>query len=126
MKDSLYSFFEKEKTYDYTSAFGADLYSNSYSFSNIGNLINLMYLNKFVGELADPEWLQKHPNWNKALLVPVEITSIKYTSSTYYGTSTSETPISTENKLGLTSTRLVRGTADKPIQIQVIYGKFKD
>jgi hypothetical protein len=99
---------------------------NAYTFNNISNLLTRMHQAKEKGVESDPNWVAKHPNWNKALLVPVEINSIKYTSSTVYGTQTNETPISTENKLGLTSTRLVKGTAEQPIQIQVIYGKFKN
>ena len=125
-KDSLDSFFKSRGLFNNIYAYQVTLDKNAYTFNNISNLITRMHKAKENGMKNDPNWVAKHPNWNKALLVPVEITSIKYTSSTYYGTSTSETPISTENKLGLTSTRLVRGTADKPIQIQVIYGKFKD
>jgi len=125
-KDSLDSFFKSRGLFNNIYAYQVTLDKNAYTFNNISNLITRMHKAKENGMKSDPNWVAKHPNWNKALLVPVEITSIKYTSSTYYGTSTSETPISTENKLGLTSTRLVRGTADKPIQIQVIYGKFKD
>lgn len=118
MKDSLYSFFEKEKTYDYTSAFVADLYSNSYSFSNIGNLINLMYLNKFVGELADPEWLQKHPNWNKVVIVPIASTSVTVTTS-------ASIVYSLCNEMGLSSTQL-EGGPNSPIEVKVIYAKFNE
>ena len=118
MKDSLYSFFEKEKTYDYTSAFVADLYSNSYSFSNIGNLINLMYLNKFVGELADPEWLQKHPNWNKVVIVPIASTSVTVTTS-------ASVVYSLSNEMGLSSTQL-EGGPNSPIEVKVIYAKFNE
>ena len=125
-KDSLDSFFKSRGLFNNIYAYQVTLDKNAYTFNYISNLITRMHKAKENGMKSDPNWVAKHPNWNKALLVPVEITSIKYTSSTYYGTSTSETPISTENKLGLTSTRLVRGTADKPIQIQVIYGKFKD
>ena len=86
-----------------------------------------MHQAKESGTKSDPNWIAKHPDWNKALLVPVEVISIKSTStSLYYGTQTYETPIATENKLGLTSTRLVKGTVDQPIKINVIYAKFKN
>lgn len=119
MKDSLYSFFEKEKTYDYTSAFVADLSSNSYSFSNIGNLIHLMYQNKFVGELADPEWLQKNPNWNKVVFVPIASTS----SVTV--TTSASIVYSLSNEMGLSSTQL-EGGPNSPIEVTVIYAKFNE
>ena len=118
MKDSLYSFFENEKTYDYTSAFVADLSSNSYSFSNIGNLIHLMYQNKFAGELADPEWLQKNPNWNKVVIVPIASTSVTVTTS-------ASIVYSLSNEMGLSSTQL-EGGPNSPIEVKVIYAKFND
>ena len=118
MKDSLYSFFEKEKTYDYRSAFVAELSNNNYSFSNIGNLISLMYRNKFSGELMDPEWLKKHPNWNKVVIVPIASTSLTVTTS-------SSIIYSLSNNMGLSSTKLVGGP-NSPIEVKVIYAKFKD
>ncbi len=118
MKDSLYSFFEKEKTYDFTSAFVADLSTNSYTFSNIGNLISLMYQNKFIGELTDPEWVEKHPNWNKVVIVPIATTSITVTT-----TASIIFPLS--NEMGLSSTQL-EGGPNNPIEVKVIYANFKD
>ena len=119
VKDSLYSFFEKEKTYDYTSAFVTDLAYNSYTFSNIGNLIHLMYQQKFVGELIDPEWEKKHPNWNKVVIVPIS-------SNTNISVTTSASIISAlSNEMGLSSTQLVGGP-NNPIEVKVIYAKFND
>ena len=118
MKDSLYSFFEKEKTYDYTSAFVADLSSNSYTFSNIGNLISLMYRNKFTGEMTDPDWLKKHPNWNKVVIVPIASNSVTVTTS-------ASIVFSLCNEMGLSSTQL-EGGPHTPIEVEVIYAKFKD
>ena len=126
-KDSLDSFFKSSKLSNNLFAYQVSLDKNAYTFNNISNLITRMHLAKENGLKSDPNWTAKHPNWNKALLVPVEVNSIKsYTTTLYYGTQTSETPISTGNELGLTSTRLVKGTAEQPIQIKVIYGKFKD
>ncbi len=118
MKDSLYSFFEEEKTYDYRSTFIASLSSNCYSFSNIGNLISLMYQNKYIGELIDPEWCDKHPNWNKVVIVPIASTSSTSTTS-------SSVAYSLNNEMGLSSTQLVGGP-NSPIEVKVIYAKFKD
>ena len=118
MKDSLYTFFEKEKTYDFRSAFVADLSVNSYSFNNIGNLISLMYQNKFVGEMNDPDWLNKHPNWNKVVIVPIASSSVSVTTS-------SAIVYSLCNEMGLSSTQLVGGPHN-PIEVKVIYAKFKD
>lgn len=125
-KDSLDSFFQSSKLFNNLYAYQVTLDKNAYTFSNISNLLTRMHQAKENGLKSDPNWVAKHPNWNKALLVPVEINSIKSYTSTIYGTQTSETPISTGNKLGLTSTRLVKGSAEQPIQLKVIYGKFKD
>lgn len=118
MKDSLYSFFEKEKTYDYTSAFVSSLNTNCYSFSNIGNLISLMYRNKFIGELNDPDWLNKHPNWNKVVIVPIASNSISVTTA-------ASIVLSLSNEMGLSSTQL-EGGPNSPIEVKVIYAKFKE
>jgi hypothetical protein len=125
-KDSLDTFFKGKNLFNNVYAYQVSLDKNAYTFPNISNLITRMHHAKEKGMKNDPNWLEKHPNWNKALLVPVEVISIKSSSTTIYGTQTSENPIATENKLGLTSTRLVKGTAENPIKMEVIYAKFKD
>ncbi len=121
-KDSLDAFFLKNSTFNNTYAFSASLASNAYSYSNISNLITRMYNNKVKGLESDPNWVANHPNWNKALLVPIEEVTITQSSSY----STSSTTLALKNKMGLSSTRLVRGTPTKPIGMEVIYGKYKD
>lgn len=125
-KDSLDSFFKNRGSFNNLYAYQVTLDKNAYTFNNISNLITRMHQAKDKGMKSDPNWVAHHPNWNKALLVPVEIISIKSSSSTAYGTQTYESPIATENKLGLTSTRLVKGSVDQPIKIDVIYGKFNN
>ena len=125
-KDSLDSFFKKNSLYNNLYAYQVSLEQNAYTFPNISNLLTRMYNAKKKGLASDPDWLSKHPDWNKALLVPVEVISITSTSSTIYGTQTSSTPIATENQLGLMSTRLVKGSAENPIKMEVIYAKFKE
>ena len=121
-KDSLNSFFSENNLYNNTYAYQASLTSNAYSYNNISNLITRMYRNKVNGLKSNPAWLTKHPNWNKALLVPIEEVSI---SSSSYGSTTSTT-IALKNKMGLSSTRLIKGTSAEPINLEVIYAKFKD
>ena len=114
--DSLKVFFEKEKSYDYKSAFMSTLATtNSYTFSNIGNLITLLSENKRKGLASDPEWLDKHPNWNKVLLMPIAVTSVNSTST--------ESVI--ENQMGLASTKLMGGL-NTPIEVKVVYARFKN
>lgn len=112
-KDSLYSFFENRKLYDnittYVASWGysSSASANSYTFNNISGLITWMYNNK-----------GKSDNWNKVVLVPVQVSTNTTTSST--------TVTKVSNDMSLTSTKLVKGTSsNSPIQISVIYSKFK-
>lgn len=112
-RDSLYSFFEKNKQSDNLTSFLATYSSqyHMYTYSNISSLVNHMYKIRNQGS----------PNWNKVVLIPVESTSIS--SSSYY-TSTS-TVTSMSNDMSITSIRLVGGSANKhePVTISVIYNK---
>ena len=115
-KDSLYAFFESSNVPDnktsYISAFSSA--TNTYTFTNISNLITELWTMKEQQMAADPSWTAKHPNWNHVVLVPI----------TYSTSSTSTTPTSVEHNMGLTSTRLVGGK-DTPIDIFVTYAKFR-
>lgn len=119
-KDSLQSFFEKSKLADsrtsYTTSYSSTgTYKNAYTFQNIANLVSAMYKNKGKGE-----------NWNKVVLVPVNVIT------TTQGHTTVISKIN--HDMSLASTRLKRGviTTDSngketsPIQIKVIYSKFKE
>lgn len=119
-KDSLQSFFEKSKLADsrtsYTTSYSSTgTYKNAYTFQNIANLVSAMYKNKGKSE-----------NWDKVVLVPVSIITVTQ------GHTTVITKIN--HDMSLASTRLKRGiiTTDSngketsPIQIKVIYSKFKE
>ena len=119
-KDSLQSFFEKSKLADsrtsYTTSYSSTgTYKNAYTFQNIANLVSAMYKNKGKSE-----------NWDKVVLVPVSIITVTQ------GHTTVITKIN--HDMALASTRLKRGviTTDSngketsPIQIKVIYSKFKE
>lgn len=114
-KDSLESFFKEGKIIDYRTSYTASYnqsstgVKNAYTFNNISNLISAMYKNK-----------GKSDDWNKVVLVPVTITT------STQGSSTVITKIN--HDMALTSTRLAKGTgeAGSPIQIKVIYSKFKE
>jgi hypothetical protein len=121
-KDSLNSFFERNQNYNNKYAFYTSLYKNAYNFSNssdINTLITRMYNERAAGLKKDPNWVEKHPNWNKALLLPVGQVSITTTGTA------SSSPIALMNEMGLTCTRLKRGTAQDPIKMRVIYARFK-
>ena len=120
-KDSLYTFFEKEKTYDYKRFYVATLSKNNYAFTNLGDLISTMYFDKIMGILDDPDWVNKHPDWNKVVLVPITQPKTITVTTNSGSTTTSTTPIS--NQIGLSSTQLVGGL-NAPIEIKVIFAKF--
>ena len=110
-KDSLTSFFENKNLPDsrtsYTAVYNSQY--NTYTFNNISALVTRMYANKSMGS-AD---------WNKVVLVPVDIS--------YNTSSTTATITSVSNKMSLTSTRLIGGSANpySPVRISVIYNKFE-
>lgn len=128
-KDSLQSFFEKSKLADSRTSYTASYsntgsYKNAYTFQNIANLVSAMYKNKGKGE-----------NWNKVVLVPVNV----ITTTQGYTTVISKI----NHDMSLASTRLIVGTDDPdkdyttdkktgkkvasgPIRIKVIYSKFKE
>lgn len=112
-KDSLHSFFESNKVPDYKLSYMASYSSstNTYTFSNISSLITALWNAKQLKTAQSPDW-------NKVVLVPVS-----------YASSTSSSEITNvEHYMGLTSTRLVGGStnSNQPIQVNVVYGKFKD
>ena len=114
-KDSLTSYFEKLNVPDSKTSYFTNYNSsyNTYTFTNISNLITEMWNTKKKGMTQNPNWTTEHPNWNKVLLVPI----------TYTTSSTSTTPTRVEHDMSLTSTRLVGG-ANMPIDLNVVYAKF--
>ncbi|MBR5656691.1 MAG: DUF4270 domain-containing protein [Prevotella sp.] len=105
-KDSLNAFFVNERLINNRTSFYAHYTSsnNSYTFSNIGNLISAMNRNR------------ESENWNKVVLVPVTIST---------NASSVITKVSCD--MSLASTRLVGGSQNphSPVKISVIYSKFK-
>ena len=117
-KDSINSFFENGDVVNNRNSFYASYSSgttNGYTFSNISNLITAM--SKKKGSSV---------NWNKAVLIPITVSTVVENNSTMISKMT--------HNMSLTSTRLVKGTNEttsdgkpaSPIQIKVIYSKFKD
>lgn len=117
-KDSLRSFFEQEKLHNQTDSYVATLANNAYTFTNIGSLVTIMQHSKERGIKTDPAWVEKHPDWNKIVLVPIATTITKTTTG-----SISISAIA--NQMGLFSTQLVGG-AEHPIKVNVVYAKFKE
>ena len=101
-RDSLYSFFEHNQLVNSRSSFIATntvSTSNSYTFNNISQLINLMNANR------------TSENWNKVVVIPV----------------IADTSGKVSHHMSLNSTRLVGGSENPyaPIKITVIYSQFK-
>lgn len=121
--DSLQTFFEGEQLPDYKTSYIATNSSSAstdygtYTFNNIAGLITRMGAIKEQGLAEDPDWLTKHPNWNKALVVPV--------SATYTTQSSSYVLVKVVHDMSLSNIRLVKGTGNEDeIKISVIYSKF--
>ena len=116
-KDNINSFFENGDVVNNRNSFYASYSSgptNGYTFSNISNLITAM--SKKKGSSV---------NWNKAVLIPITVSTVVENNSTMISKMT--------HNMSLTSTRLVKGTHSEnaqdmssPIQIKVIYSRFKD
>lgn len=130
-KDSISTFFENgDIVNNRTSFYSAytstgSTASNAYVFSNISNMITSMYKELPTNSVAKDEWKKAHPNWNKAVLIPIELTTVTENNATIISKIT--------HNMSLTSTRLVKGTSSEdakdkssPIQIKVIYSKFKE
>lgn len=117
-KDSLNTFFENQTMYNYNSSFMASLTSNAYTFSNICNMITLMAGQKNQGLKTDPNWIAKHPNWDKVVLVPIATT----VTSDSYG---NKTVSAVSNQMGLSSTKLIGGNSNL-IEMKVIFARFKE
>lgn len=131
-KGEVNTFFREKKTPNEITSYVAGFQKvyNTYIFSNISQLATFMhkerenavrqYLKETLG-IETPtedqmkegrhEWAKSNPDWNKCCLVPVEITQ-----NTATGMVTS-----VSHDLSLTSARLVRGTKDNPIKVQVYY-----
>ena len=120
-KDSLYTFFEKSRTPDNLTSFYTGYMSgkNYYSFSNISSLVTKMHNQKNAGLLKEANWLEKNPNWNKVVLVPIKINSTTTSSNSSMVTGY-------ENMLTIASTRLVGGSQNpySAPYINIVYGKF--
>ena len=119
-EDSLKTFFEGNNVPDQATSFYANYNyinstwngTNTYNFANIASLITKVWEKYQEGIKNDANWEQKHPNWNKVLLVPITYES---------GSSTNA-----QHDMSLTSTRLVGGPNNpyEPIKISVAYAKF--
>lgn len=121
-KDRL-SFFKNHCVSDSKSSYTTSYSStyNTYTFTNICRLISLCQHEKQEGMkqtgLSEEEWEARNPDWNKAVLIPV---SISTTTDSYGETH----QVSVTHDMGMNSIRL-QGGPNNPISMQVIYSRFK-
>ena len=103
-KSELHDFFEKRQVPDNKTSFISDFSAtyNSYTFSNIANLISHLNKNRDAND----------PDWNKVVLLPVN------TNTNSFGGI-----INVSNDLSLSSVKLVGGP-NNPISISVVYSSF--
>lgn len=106
-KNDMISFFENNKLPDNITSFLASYSSttNSYSFSKLNRLVSYIF-----SELRNGT---KDEDWDKFLLVPVDV---EYDSET----SQERNIVSVSHDMEVNSARLVRGTGENPIDVKVI------
>lgn len=117
------SFFKKRSVADsktsYTTSYSSTY--NTYTFNNICRLISLCRKEKLAGmkaeNLTEQEWEQKHPDWNKVVLIPVSISTATDTNGETH-------QVSVTHDMSMNSIRL-QGGPNTPIKMQVIYSRFK-
>ncbi len=108
LDDYLNGFFEKYSLADEVSSYISlfDSMDNTYEFSNIAKLINIMKTEKQNGTATE--------NYNKVLLIPVDAT---YDSS-------SGSLVKLAHDFSMSSAKLVGGENDK-VGLEIIYSNFK-
>lgn len=113
-RDSMYNFFEQGKTIDNKQTFATTLSGNSYTFSNVSNLIRHMSDARSNGMKSNPNWTAEHPNWNKVVLIPVTLTT------------SNGSIVRVTHDMSLASTRLIGGLHNpyNDIRMSIIYSKF--
>ena len=138
-KSQMYQFFREKRLPDNRTAFLTPYNSanNAYTFSDISNLITWMKEQRNIGAgvtEADDEqtrqqkwesWEASHPDWNKAVLMPVS--TEQQTSTSTYGTATT-TVYGVNNMYGLSSVRLEGGAGfapgSGPVELGIIYSHY--
>lgn len=119
--DSMYTFFEDGKVADNVTSYITNygMKENGYLYSNISALVVDMFRVMKNGMANDSSWKDKHPNWNKVVLIPVTTTSVMIDGE--------EKVTRVMHDMRLKGTRLVGGSGSKngEVRISVIYSKFR-
>lgn len=114
LDDYLNGFFESYQVADNQQSYIADFNAstNSYEYSNVARLVTRMVQEKSHGTATE--------NWNKVLLIPVEVTY----SNTADATGTGRQIVKLNHDFSMSSARLVGGDSDK-VKMEVIYSRFQ-
>lgn len=106
LDDYLNGYFEKYSLPDNITSYIANFNksNNSYTYSNIARLVKTMVNEKNKGTAS--------PNWNKVLLIPVEVTK-----------NSSNSIVKVNHDFSMSSSRLVGGEGSK-VKMEVIYSHF--
>lgn len=122
--DSAKVFFEKNSVTNsrtsYTTSYNSSSTStakNAYTFSNIGNLITAM---------SKVPVSERSANWNKVLLIPVELSYITRNNTTYIGKILHSMALNSVRLTKGVDTKDANGKAAGPILVKVIYSKFTE
>ena len=119
--DSMYTFFENNQIADNVTSYITNygLKENGYLYSNISGLVVEMFRVMKNGMAQDSSWKEKHPNWNKVVLIPVTTTSVMIDGE--------EKITRVMHDMKLKGTKLVGGSASSngDVRISVIYSKFR-
>lgn len=114
-KQDMYSFFEDKKNANSITSYTTSFNMNQYTFSNIARLISYCKTEKRNGTkeegISEEEWVKKNPDWNKVVLIPVQVTTDQYGYAT-----------TTALDLKLNSICLVGEKT--PIKLYVTYSRF--
>ena len=122
-KQNMDSFFGQHKVADGLTSFVTTFNSNynTYTFNNISRLIAFCHAEKrrIMREegLTSEAFNAAYPDWNKAVLVPVDI------RTTTDAATNASVVVSVTHDFNMTSTKLVGGT--KPLPLQIIYSTYR-
>ena len=122
-KQNLSNFFESHQVSDEQQSFTSFYLPtyNNYSFDNLSRLISYCQNEKQAdmkaSGMTEEAWEAAHPDWNHVVIVPVTVA----TALDSYGNTAQ---VSVNHDMSLCSTKLVRGTKDNPIRMQIIYSRF--
>lgn len=131
-KDDVKNFFKENRLPDEKTSYIASYQTgeNVYAFQNLSQIVTYIYkdrqnaVNVYIKDVlkkdnptpeeiedATYKWTEENPNWNKCYVIPISATT-NTSSGIVTGVS---------HDLSMTSARLVKGTKENPIRVQVFY-----